>query len=860
MVFAALLSGSAIQAAPPSVASVDYSARIASGALGKNPEMPIMSGAEREAMQFLYAYMPLPDIADYSPGFYLDNVRASIVARRDMPWGKSVPDREFYHFVLPVRVNNENLDNSRIVFYQELKDRIKGMSMTDAVLEINHWCHEKVTYQPSDGRTSSPLASIKSAIGRCGEESTFTVAAMRAMCIPARQVYTPRWAHTDDNHAWVEVWVDGQWHFLGACEPEPILDLGWFNAPASRGMLMSTKAFGKYDGPEEQLGNTACYTEINVTDNYAPTAIADVTVTDVDGRPVEGASVQFRLYNYGEFYPIATKLSDSYGHASLRTGLGDILVWATNGNRFGFQKYSVGKDAPVIIVLDKDNDDTGTVNLDIIPPAQSATLPTPTVEAVAENDRRKAEEDAIRKAYTDSFFSEGHGRDFADSLGLDQEIVSRILVESRGNHRTITDFLRTVSPADRQRAVNLLQVISGKDRRDISADVLIDHFNTPYVDTGLYVEYILNPRVSNEMLTPYKHQLRSIFPSEFINECKADPAQWVKWCQDHVCIDDVWNPLRLCMSPVSVARYGKADRHSRDIFFVAGARAMGIPARINAVTGKVQYACDEKFVDVNFSDTKANAPSVPKGTIDLAYTPVGRISDPMYYTHFTISKIDGGTPRLMEYPEMITVSGMNGEKVPFDAGQYVVVSGQRMANGSVLSRLDFFRIEADAVSTPYLTIRQDESDAQVIGSFNSENLYYDLDSQTEKSILSTTGRGYYVLGLVAPNNEPTVHALNDMALAARDLEKWGGKMVLLFESTEAAARFDASAFSSLPSTVTYGCDISSKIFNEIASNMKLSDGTRPIFIVADTFNRIIFISQGYTIGLGEQIVSILHKI
>lgn len=99
-----------------------------------------------------------------------------------------------------------------------------------------------------------------------------------------------------------------------------------------------------------------------------------------------------------------------------------------------------------------------------------------------------------------------------------------------------------------------------------------------------------------------------------------------------------------------------------------------------------------------------------------------------------------------------------------------------------------------------------------------------------------------------------------MALAARDLEKWGGKMVLLFESTEAAARFDASAFSSLPSTVTYGCDISSKIFNEIASNMKLSDGTRPIFIVADTFNRIIFISQGYTIGLGEQIVSILHKI
>ena len=44
------------------------------------------------------------------------------------------------------------------------------------------------------------------------------------MGIPARQIYTPRWAHCDDNHAWVEVWVDGSWHFLGACEPEETLD------------------------------------------------------------------------------------------------------------------------------------------------------------------------------------------------------------------------------------------------------------------------------------------------------------------------------------------------------------------------------------------------------------------------------------------------------------------------------------------------------------------------------------------------------------------------------------------------------------------------------------------------------------
>ena len=161
-----------------------------------------MSEQQREALTFLYAYMPLGDITDYSGEFFLENIDYSLKAKEEMPWGKLIPEREFRHFVLPIRVNNENLDHSRKVFYEELKDRVKNLSLHDAVLEVNHWCHEKVVYTPSDARTSSPLASVKTAYGRCGEESTFTVAALRSVGIPARQVYTPRWAHTDDNHAW----------------------------------------------------------------------------------------------------------------------------------------------------------------------------------------------------------------------------------------------------------------------------------------------------------------------------------------------------------------------------------------------------------------------------------------------------------------------------------------------------------------------------------------------------------------------------------------------------------------------------------------------------------------------------------
>lgn len=168
-----------------------------------------MSLEEREAMMFLYAYMTPGDISDYSGEFYLKNVRLALQNRKETSWGAGIPDMIFRHFVLPVRVNNENLDNAREVFRQELMPRVEKLSMYDAVLEVNHWCHEKVIYTPTDIRTSAPMATVKTAYGRCGEESTFLVAALRAVGIPARQVYTPRWAHTDDNHAWVEAWVDG---------------------------------------------------------------------------------------------------------------------------------------------------------------------------------------------------------------------------------------------------------------------------------------------------------------------------------------------------------------------------------------------------------------------------------------------------------------------------------------------------------------------------------------------------------------------------------------------------------------------------------------------------------------------------
>ena len=349
-----------------------------------------LSCAEREAMEFLYAYMPLSDLADYSPGFYLQQVRHAFQAREEMPWGKDIPEDVFRHFVLVYRVNNENLDNARMLLYGELKERVQGMTIEEAALEVNHWCHEHVAYRASDSRTSSPLATMRTSLGRCGEESTFTVTALRTVGIPARQCYTPRWAHCDDNHAWVEVYVNGEWKFLGACEPDPRLNMGWFSVPSTRCMMVHTKAFGKYKGDEEVVRRTNLFSELNLLSHYAPTRTVTVTVLDDEtDQPLVGAQVMFKLYNYAEYYTLATVTTDEEGQASLTTGLGTLLIWATDGQqRWNYAKLDVRKKTELTI---KPHNQFGRsissmmADFDIVPPEAGEPKVTATEEEIAAN-------------------------------------------------------------------------------------------------------------------------------------------------------------------------------------------------------------------------------------------------------------------------------------------------------------------------------------------------------------------------------------------------------------------------------------------------------------------------------------------
>ena len=852
-------------------------------ALAKNDET-------RQALEFLYAYMASPDWTDYTPEYFYLQAEIAVRARKEMAWGSVVPDREWLHFVLPVRVNNENLDEFRTTCYEELKERVKGLGMMDAAIEANRWCHEHVTYKPSDSRTSSPLASMRTSSGRCGEESTYGVATFRAIGIPARQVYTPRWAHTDDNHAWVEVWVnDGPkgagWYFLGACEPEPVLNLGWFNQPASRGMLMHTNVYGRYDGPEDKIEQTNIFCEINVTDNYAKTARSYVTVVDENGKPVSGADVHFKIYNYGEFYSAVKQTSDAQGKCSIQTGIGDLVVWGSKDGKYGFEKVTAGSDN-VVVRLTHTAGETYTTDLNIVPPPGHDNLPYVSPEQAAENEKCKANEDAIRNAYVATFPDEANTRAFCQAEGYDYDAVRPLVEKSRGNYANLYRLLKTFKGRD---VIALLHTMSDKDIRDFDYDIVATHIiaaGLPAKADAFAAKYVYCPRIANEMLSPWRSYFKQAFSKKQQKKFAKNPELLANWIRQNIAIEDDYNPAFLRQHPESAHKFGKTDSRSVGFLFVAAARSMGIPARIDEVTGKVQYttqavkaeaivknetsdlgsgvgarlSAEANWTDVIFGAIDENAAAT--GQVALTYTPREYMENPRYYSHFSISNIVEGQPRLLEYAEDGTWSDTFAKGVNMDEGDYILTSGTRLADGSVLAHVEVFPVKAGDDKKVPLVMRQDETGVQVIGNFNSENTFYDINAGKTQSLLATTGRGYFVTGLIRANHEPSNHILHDISALRADLEAWGRPIVLLFRTQDELDRFNQNnfEFKNLPSTLSFGVDVNGEFAKDIFSSGLVETEDMPIVLIGDTFNRVVFRSQGYTIGLGEQIKQTVGKI
>lgn len=717
---------------------------------------------EEEAicLKYLYAYMPEHDLANYDGALFLQFVKQALAVRKMVPWGDKLTGELFLNYVLQYRINNENVEFYKDAFADELLPRVKDLNMHDAVIETNYWCFEKATYQSTDIRTASPFTVLRNTYGRCGEESTLCTAALRSVGIPARQVYAPRWAHCDDNHAWTEAWIDGEWHFLGACEPEMQLDTGWFLLPASKGMLIHTRAFSTFPGDEPCVYQTERIAEVNVLDHYAEVKTITVKVTDTKGNPLTDAKVRFELINYSELYPLADLKTNAQGEVSLITGLGDLMICAYKDGAHAYAKMDVRTmDTLEIAVPDTFVVEGNQADLTMIPAEGKVPTETELPEEVkAMHEQKHARALEIRGGFKATFYAGEKAAEFASHYAPFEKEVAEAVEKALGNHQEIINFFQDAETKELlEEKVNLLGTLNKKDFTDITCEILKAHLQAAVeykedFDNVTFVNYILAPRIASEMIESYRPELLARLDEAQKVAFKQNPEMAYNYVMANVKHGEETNYSLVYTRPVGLLDLGIGNDASRKVLFVAICRTLGVPAKYVRENNTVAYYKEGRWINL----TGEVAAEVQTGTLKLVKGDVDQAFD--YYRNFTIAKLTDGVYTTLELDNV----SIEGESVTLslECGHYRILTTNRQADGTLHARMYYTDVTLGEEVSLTIEVRHEEDTKKVVEISDEEVMT--LEGETRRVSELVADNVPAIVAYLEVSGEPTEHLLNEM--------------------------------------------------------------------------------------------------
>ncbi|MCQ4085279.1 transglutaminase-like domain-containing protein [Saccharibacillus sp. JS10] len=831
---------------------------------------------EALALRFLYAYMPIQDLADYDGELFLTHIRHALNTRQHMPWGAEISDELFLYYVLPPRINNEQIEDYRGVIADELNSRVQGLSMSEAILETNYWCYEKATYTGSDARTISPLGMIRSAKGRCGEESTLTTAALRSIGIPARQCYTPRWAHVDDNHAWVEAWADGKWHFLGACEPEARLNQGWFDAPAARAMLVHTSVPAGYQGSEPFTEISEVHKQLNLLDHYAPVCELSIYVEDADGRPAAFTDIQFQLYNYAELFTIASMKTDDQGRATFVTGFGDLIIRAMKQDQWGEVLFGGSinheQNPKLQLKLSRSEQAEGIVDFELTPPSELPTPedPSPLSSGAFEKHRQRLQQcEQIRAAYEDTFVNEEAAKIWAQKLELDAERLFKVLSDARGNYTELTGFLEQTVPEHGEFPLRLLESLTSKDLIDVRQKTLQDHLagglkalrlyesmNPKQSSHETFVSYVLRPRVRWERLTPYRQLFLEAFSEQEQQDFRRDPQRLAAYVTSNWSIQQNQTPTPGKASPAGTFALKSGDLESIEILLIALCRSFGIPARLHPATQQPQAMVDEEWIALISSSDKA-----PEfGTLLLLQSKgeKGSSIEPSYRENFTIARLEQGRYTTLQYP--FRDKNKIQQPLHLQVGDYRMTTGTRLQNGKVLVRMFYFKIEPNHERILTLTFRELEDSIPVLAQAPND-LRINLQDGSSSDLKNMLGDRGAIVAWIDYRLEPTRHLLREAGELRTELESNDVPLILIVgDSVIDNERISAFIPKPLPDTALFVSDVSGQALHRLSEVCPPPGNEYPHLFVWDREYQVRYAESGYKPGSCSEALAIWRSL
>lgn len=812
---------------------------------------------EGEALKCLYASMPVSDGADYAPELYLDYARHGVFLWKYGPFAGQIPENIFAGYVLHHRVNNEDLTMCRSFFYEKLKDKIQGLTMEEAILVINYWCAQEATYRTTDGRTASAACVYRSAYGRCGEESTFAVSVLRSMGIPARQVYVPWWSHCDDNHAWVEVWCEGKWKFLGACEPEEILNKGWFTNASSRAMMVHSRWLLPTLPQEELVGRRGMSLVVNQLKTYGKTTRIEVAVVNGQGQPVVDVPVHFAVMNYACFGEIACVHTGEDGKAYLETGYGTVLITSYKDGDYAEILADVTKEQRYTLRLE-----SGTKSRDewedmiLLAPKDSPVNRCLQSEEEIQRGRTKFKEATrLRKVKEEKFFDPLMAERAVQRLeGETRKRAVEIMKQARGNQKEIADFLEMDVQGrwKEKRKLDILNSLREKDYLDITSEILSQHceFAAEYEGKwpeSVYVSWILCPRVENEMIRPFRRFINSWFSEEEKQQFMERPELVWKMIQEKLISDERLEYGNLITSAEGALTSGYGSLLTKRVVSVQILRTLGIPSRLNPSDHILEIWKDGTFVSLEEKEGQA----VRTASIVLEKQE-GKVWT--YYQNWTISRFGE------KGYETLSLCDESGEEIygeiPLFPGKYKIITANRLPNGNIFARQKIFQLEDGEKKSVFLEQMEAKTEDMLEDNDLTDfSLKREDGTSCRLSELVKEKKGLFIW--LEEGKEPTEHILNEIYQRKEAYDNLRGNLFFVVNSPDVKKDSTLSRTVSALKNVNFLMDDFGADMEVLARRMYLEPGKLPLIVIVDEHMKGIYGIAGYNVGTADMILKLM---
>ena len=533
-------------------------------------EMKKCSAMEKRIMEYYFITTPMSELLSIDFSLLHKYASHAAMLKNTMSWAKDLDLDTFLCYVAGARAHLERVTDVREFFYDELKDIVKDRTLTEAACLVNFWCSEQATYGDTDALTeSSPLGMYNGGSGRCEEESVFVVNAMRSVGIPAR-VCPMFWSIVPGGHAVIQVLIDGEWHYMGSCEPDPVVDSGWFTGRL--GSLIKTQHIFYSDmgvGQEGNLRNGIYY--VNDVGSFVETKKLTVSVLDGNGKPAEGAKTEIVLMQpEASIITVDTLYTDDTGKARYTLGKGSVGVVAYLDGEW--RSAWAEADMTELTVSFKDQAEQNAW--------REYAIKYNEADAKQINTYTDEQKHALF-GYDD--FNEvrktNHEDDFDETWSsLYPECEENLKLAGRNAKKLVTFLEKDDDPMRRELVSNL----PFKYCREVNSETLEDMLKGAEAVRGTlsdeeFIYGVLLPVNEWNYFTPQRLEVQKLFTGEQMASFRKDPAELVKWFDANVNDECVRDLKGKTPELYAALKSGYCPTQYRDALLMETARAVGIP-------------------------------------------------------------------------------------------------------------------------------------------------------------------------------------------------------------------------------------------------------------------------------------------